>query len=113
MYNSRVMLRRCHMAHQQITAIIYDKRGKVLSIGQNSYIKTHPRQAKWAAACGEPLKQFLHAEIHAITRCRNLAKAHKIVVIRYNKNGEPALAAPCPICSSAIKAAGIKHVEHT
>lgn len=102
-----------YMAQHVVTALIYDKRGKVLSVGQNSYIKTHPLQARHAIKTGNPEKQYLHAEIHAITRCRNLYRAHKIFVSRYNKSGEPVLAAPCPVCMSAIKAAGIKYVEHT
>jgi tRNA(Arg) A34 adenosine deaminase TadA len=97
----------------EITAIIYDKRGKVLSIGKNSYVKTHPYQAKCAQKVGLPDKQFLHAEIHAIVRCRKLDKAHKIVVMRFDKDGEAKNAAPCPVCHSAIQAAGIKIVEHT
>ncbi len=98
---------------QDITAIIYDKRGKVLSIGKNSYVKTHPLQAKYANKVGLPEKQFLHAEISAIVRCRDLAKAHKIEVFRVGRNGDLLLAKPCPVCESAIKASGIKHVEHT
>lgn len=90
-----------------------DRRGKVMSVGQNSYIKTHPLQAKHAKKTGMPEKMFLHAEIHAITKCRDLRKAYKIFVSRYNKNGEPVLAKPCPVCISAIKASGIKYVEHT
>lgn len=101
------------MSHHQVTALIYDRKGRVLSIGQNSYIKTHPLQAKHAKKTGMPEKMFLHAEVHAITRCRDLSKAHKIFVTRYNKNGEPVLAKPCPVCISAIKASGIKYVEHT
>lgn len=101
------------MAHHQVTAMIMDRKGKVLSVGQNSYIKTHPLQAKHAAKTGNPEKQFLHAEIHAITKCRDLRKAHKIFVSRYNKMGEPVLAKPCPVCISAIHASGIKHVIHT
>lgn len=101
------------MSHHQVTALIYDRKGKVLSVGQNSYIKTHPLQAKHALKTGNPEKQFLHAEIHAITRCRNLSKAYKIFVSRYNKMGEPVLAKPCPVCISAIHASGIKYVEHT
>ena len=49
-----------------ITAIIYDRRGAVLSLGKNSYHKTHPLQAHYAAVAGEPHKMFLHAEIDAI-----------------------------------------------
>jgi tRNA(Arg) A34 adenosine deaminase TadA len=98
---------------QDITAIIYDKRGKVLAIGKNSYLKTHPYQAKMAHKCGMPEKQYLHAEISAIIKCRDLTKAHRILVTRLNKHGEPALAKPCPVCQSAIDASGIKYVEHT
>lgn len=101
------------MAHHQVTALIFDKRGKVLSVGQNSYIKTHPLQAKHAKKTGNPEKQYLHAEIHAITKCRDIRRAHRIFVARYNKQGEPVLAAPCPVCASAIKASGIRNVHHT
>lgn len=101
------------MANHQITALIYDRKGKVLSVGQNSYIKTHPLQAKHATMVGQPEKQFLHAEIHAIIRCRDLKRAHKIFVARYNKHGDPVLAKPCEVCMSAIRASGIKHIDHT
>lgn len=101
------------MSHHQVTALIYDRKGRVISIGQNSYIKTHPLQAKYAQMVGQPEKQFLHAEIHAITKCRDLRKAHRIFISRYNKQGEPVLAKPCPVCITAIKKSGIKHVEYT
>ena len=97
----------------ELTAIIYDKRGRVLSIGQNNYIKTHPLQAKHAEKVGLPEKQYLHAEIHAIARCKDLTKAHRILITRFGKNGQPLLAKPCPVCQSAIQAAGIELVEHT
>lgn len=100
-------------ARFDLTAIIYDKRGKVLSIGKNSYFKTHPLQFHHCQKVGLPHKQFLHAEIHAIVRCRNLEKAHKIVVMRFDKEGNAKNAKPCPVCASAIEAAGIKVVEHT
>ena len=96
-----------------ITAIIYDKRGRVLSIGKNSYIKTHPLQAKYAKAHGEDQKTVMHAEIHAITRCKDLSKAHKMLITRYYADGRPALAKPCKICQSAIANTPIKIVEHT
>lgn len=98
---------------QQITAIIYDRRGNVLSIGQNSYVKTHPLQAKHAEIVGEPHKLFLHAEVHAITRCKRLDRAHRIFISRYGKDGRPLNAKPCPVCMSAIKATGIEVIEHT
>ena len=98
---------------QTVTAIIYDRRGRVLSVGQNSYIKTHPLQAHHAHKAGLPEKLFLHAEVHAITRCKDLSRAHRILITRYNRDGEPVLAAPCPVCVSAIEASGIKRIEHT
>lgn len=96
-----------------MTAMIYDKRGRVLSVGKNSYVKTHPYQAKCARNVGLPDQQFLHAEIHAIVRCKQLHRAHRIVVMRFDKSGKPKNAKPCPVCESAIAAAGIKIVEHT
>lgn len=96
-----------------ITAIIYDKRGRILAVGKNSYVKTHPLQHHHAHKVGLPEKQFLHAEIHAISRCKKLHKAHKISVMRFDASGKPRVAKPCPVCESAIRAAGIKLVEHT
>jgi tRNA(Arg) A34 adenosine deaminase TadA len=96
-----------------ITAIIYDKRGRVLSIGKNSYVKTHPMQHRHCEKVGLHHKQFLHAEIHAIARCKYLDRAHKIVVMRFDSQGNPKLAKPCPVCQSAINEAGINLVEHT
>lgn len=101
------------MTRHVLSAVIYDKRGRVISVGQNSYVKTHPLQAKHANQVGLPDKQFLHAEIHAIVRCRDLSKAHRIFVSRWDSKGNPALAKPCPVCMSAIEAAGIEVVEHT
>lgn len=100
-------------ARQQITAVIFDKRGRVLSIGQNSYVKTHPLQAHYASKVGLDQKIYLHAEIHAITRCPDLSRAHRILITRYGRNGKPALAKPCPVCQTAIEATPIKIVEHT
>ncbi len=98
---------------QQITAVIYDKRGRVLSVGQNSYIKTHPVQAHHAEKVGEPEKVYLHAEIHAITRCPDLSKAYRIFVTRWDRQGRAVLAAPCAVCRSAIETAGIRQISHT
>ena len=98
---------------QNLTAVIYDKRGRVLSVGQNSYAKTHPLQAEHARRTGHPEKQFLHAEIHAIVRCPDLSRAYRILVSRWDRHGRPMLAKPCAVCVSAIEAAGIQVVDHT
>lgn len=99
--------------HQNLTAIIYDRKGRVLSVGKNNYLKTHPLQAKHANRVGEEHKIFLHAEIDAIAKCRNLDRAYKIFVMRVNSQGRYMLAAPCKICQDAIAATPIKIVEHT
>lgn len=98
---------------QNVTAIIYDKKGRVLSVGKNSYTKTHPAQARHAKKVGLERKIFIHAEVDSIVRCRDLSRAHKIVVSRITKDGSFANAKPCPVCESAIKEAGIEHVEWT
>ena len=96
-----------------LTAIIYDRRGRVMSVGKNSYVKTHPLQAAHAKLAGEPYKVYLHAEIHAISLCRDLNRAHTMKIFRFLEDGSPADARPCPVCCSAIKAAGIQFVDHT
>jgi tRNA(Arg) A34 adenosine deaminase TadA len=100
-------------ARYVVTAIIYDKRGRVLSIGKNSYVKTHPQMKKHGEKVGLPQKIFLHAEIHAIVKCRDIEKAHKIVVMRFDKNGVAKTSKPCPVCQSAINETNIKIIEHT
>lgn len=96
-----------------ITALIYDKRGQVLSVGKNSYVKTHPLQAQYARRAGEPHKVFLHAEVDAIVKCRDLTRAHKIVIFRFKEDGSPAVAKPCCVCAEAIAKTPIKIIEHT
>lgn len=107
------------MAKQQqdITAIIYDRKGRVLSIGKNSYTKTHPMQARYAQLAGPSYSAhayaFIHAEIDAINRCKDLSKAYRILVTRVKRNGEYGSACPCAACAIAIKRTPIKIVEHT
>ena len=96
---------------QTVTAIIYNKRGRVLSIGKSSYIHSSRLQRHHATKTGNPESVYQHAEIDAINRCQELDKAHKIVVTRHLKNGKPALAKPCAICESAIKATPIRLVQ--
>ena len=98
---------------QDITAILYDKKGRILSVGRNSYVKTHPFQAKSAQAVGEEHKIYLHAEIDALVKAKTWEKAHKLVITRFSRDGKPALAKPCKVCQHALKLAGIKHIQHT
>jgi deoxycytidylate deaminase len=97
---------------QDITAIIKDKRGNILSLGKNSYVKTHPYQAKCAKKVGLPEKIYLHAEIDAIIKCNDISKAHSIHIYRKGKS-KWLLAKPCPICLQAISQTSIKIIQHT
>jgi len=98
---------------QNITAIIYDRKGRIISIGRNSYLKTHPLQAKYAMHVGTPDKIFLHAEIEALVKLKDWTRAARILVTRYSKSGEPILAKPCKVCQHALSLAGITQIEHT
>jgi tRNA(Arg) A34 adenosine deaminase TadA len=102
-----------NLTRYNVTAIIVDKRSRILSVGKNSYVKTHPLQAKYAKAVGKENAIFLHAEIHALVKCRNIEDAHKIIITRYDSKGHPRLARPCDICMSALKSFGITRIEHT
>lgn len=102
------------MSREQIlTAIIYDKRGNILSVGKNSYVKTHPYQAQLAKEAKQDHRVFLHAEVDAIIKCANLSKAYRISIFRTSPGGGYGLAKPCGICANAIKRTPIKIVEHT
>ena len=94
-----------------LTAVIYDKRNRVLSRGMNSMVKTHPKQKELSTRAGQPYKEFLHAEVCAILRCKDISKARKIVVTRIGRSGKLLLSKPCEICMSFIKEVGIKEVE--
>ena len=94
-----------------ITAMAYSKKGRLLSIGFNSYEKTHPLQAKLGNKSGRPNAIYLHAEISCLIRARE--QVHRLVVVRYDKDGKPALAKPCPSCQLAIRQFQVKQVEYT
>ena len=99
---------------QELIATIFDKKGRVVSVGKNSYFKSHPLQYRFAKSAGRPDAIFLHAEIHALSKLKNNShKAHSIKIERYGKNGEPLLAKPCEICEKALEEFGIKKIEYT
>ena len=96
----------------KIKATCYDKKGMVISVGYNNYLKTHPKMAELAERVDLIDKRFLHAEVAAIIKAKG-KPIHKISVERYDAAGNPKLAKPCPVCELAIKLAGIQFVEYT
>ena len=104
------------MSKQTVVAKIYDKKGRLLATGHNSYTKTHPKQAYYASKAGFGRKNYLHAEIAAIIRGNNRyprGRLHSIRVERRARNGNLVLAKPCAICMLAIKEAGIKQITYS
>ena len=97
-----------------VIAFLYDRKGRLISTGENSYIKTHTIQAKYSRDAGSPSKIFLHAEMDALLKSRHSGlKPHKVVVARYLQNGEPAMAKPCPACQKALEDFGVEEIEWT
>ena len=94
-------------------ATIYDKRGRKISQGENSYWKTHPLQVKTAKEVGREDAIYLHAEIAALVKLKDWSRAHSILVERYDVHGNPKMAKPCKICHRALIKAGIHVIEHT
>ena len=100
---------------QRICAVACDKRGRVLSIGVNSYSKTNPTMKHYAIKAGNPEAQYIHAEVAALVSLsyNDRQKAHKIYIARALKTGETGLAAPCASCAMAIADTNIKSIEYT
>lgn len=96
-----------------IKATIFDKKGNILAIAENSYVKSHPYMAKLSEQHGEPYKIFLHAEVAAILKCKRLDKAYRMLITRTGKSGRLLLVTPCEICKTALRATNIKVIEHS
>jgi deoxycytidylate deaminase len=94
-----------------ITALAYDKRGRLLSVGKNNYHKTHVQQAKYSKRVGNPLAIYLHAELDALLKAKQ--PVYKLIVTRFDSKGNPRMAKPCPACQLAIKEFGVKEIEYT
>ena len=120
--NERILYRLQHEAIQHsdlvkssrhAAAVVYKKR--ILSIGHNSRIKTHPIEMKFQT---RPGAIYLHAEKDAIIRAMNrfgdeILKECSLYVLRVFKNGEIGNSRPCESCQDFIKAVKIKHVYWT
>lgn len=94
-----------------ITALAYNKRGRLLAVGKNSYVRTHRLQAEYGRRSGKPNAIFLHAELAALIKARE--QVHRLVVMRFGVDGNPKLSKPCASCQLAIEDWGVKIVEHT
>ena len=87
-----------------------NKRGKIISYGQNSYIKSHPKMQEYNLHSNRKCI-FLHSEIDALIKCRE--KPYMLIVARIGKKGDIRIARPCPICQEAIRRSGVEKVYFT
>lgn len=96
---------------QRVYALCLDKRGRIVSEGANSYVKTHPVQKLYGAKMGNPRKEYLHAEICALIRAyRNGSDVKTIVVGRVGGTGKALPSKPCAVCQLALEEAGIENI---
>lgn len=95
-----------------ILAKCYDKRKRQMSVGVNSYSKTSTVMSYFAEKVGTPCKVYIHAEVQSLLRCKD-RKPYRLTIERYDNEGNPALAKPCPVCSEAIRAWGVSVIEYT
>lgn len=95
-------------------AVITDKCNRIVSVGTNSFLKTHTKQFQYAMELHQPDRIYLHAEIHAITKnLRRSSYFYSIYIIRIGQRGEIRLAAPCDLCRKAIMDVGIEEIFFT
>lgn len=101
----------------RIGAVIVDKH-RIISSGCNSNTKCHPLQMKLDKQMfpEHSCNGKLHAEVAAIIPLLkyniDLSRA-TLYTYRELKNGERALARPCPRCMQLIKSVGIKRIRYT
>ena len=102
----RLLASRSDHKQHKLAALVFDKRGKLISYGYNK-LHTHPKQLELSLnTYKNRYHSFLHAEISALVKCRK--EPHFIVVARVRKNGKFALSKPCEMCMSAIIESGVK-----
>ena len=97
----------------EIIATCFDKRGRVISTGVNEYHRSSPLMKYFSQKAGESEhKIWRHSEFNALVKAKG-KEVHSILVQRFDSEGNPAIAKPCPACQEAIKAFGVKIVRYT
>ncbi len=94
-----------------VYAAIADKKGQIVSIGKNSFIKTHPKQYSYNQY-RNPHKIFLHAEIDALLKYKS-DNGYVMIIARMTKTGLIRNAKPCIGCFGALQESNIKKIFYT
>lgn len=88
------------------------RKSRVISTGFNAMHRTHPMMQRYNS--DKSWTPGLHAEVDA---CLGVPRADlegaELYVARILKNGEPAIAKPCEICTKFLMDVGIKRVFYT
>lgn len=106
---SRVITKNMEHTWKHVSFLV--ERNTIISMGWNQPFKSHPLAYKWRYRYNA-----IHSELHAIInfdgKVSDLARL-KIVNVRIDRNGLPALSAPCETCQELILAFGFKEVWFT
>lgn len=97
----------------ELIATAFDRKGKVVGAGVNDYKKSHPLMRIYSERAGESdMKIYKHAELSAILSAGNKS-VHSMLIQRFDNQGNPAMAMPCPTCQTMLKDFDVKYVEYT
>jgi tRNA(Arg) A34 adenosine deaminase TadA len=104
--NDCIDLKNTNTSGRNICACLYDKHGRIISSGVNSFCKSHPMQEKFSG--GNPYKIFLHAEIDAVVSgLRKIndddLSGYSLAIARVCSDGIDGQAFPCDGCIDALK----------
>lgn len=91
-----------------VIAASLDHHNNIISIGENSYQKTHPMQSRLLIKAGNGNREYLHAEIASLVK--NKSRPEGIMVVRMTCSGLARMARPCNICNLALREAWIKYI---
>jgi len=87
------------------------RKREIISIGWNSYVKTHPEAIKW----GFPFR-YRHSELHAIIKFPDkIGEIRKCQLynVRVNRLGEVGMSRPCRYCLPMVLDFGFKKIHYT
>lgn len=95
----------------ELISTTFDKRGIPITTQRNSYQRSHPLQKYFSKKVGlHESRVYLHSELHACIKS-NGRKIHSILVQRFDAEGNPVNARPCPSCIEALKAYGVVYAR--
>lgn len=101
------------VARVKMGAVVVGGKG-LISVGFNQ-MRSHPLQYKLNQLRAEYKHtcNAIHAEIHALSRVKNMPKKAVLYISRRTKDNEPAMARPCEGCMKEIKQRKIQTIVYT